>query len=78
MHAKPLILLVDDEIAILDVVRYNLEKANFRVMTSRDGREALQLSQSARTNRHPPFKKRRDCIGRCRQRQALTPTARGP
>jgi two-component system response regulator VicR len=46
MHAKPLILLVDDEIAILDVVRYNLEKANFRVMTSRDGREALQLSQS--------------------------------
>lgn len=45
MSNDALILLVDDETSILDVVRYNLEKANFRVVTARDGLEALQLTQ---------------------------------
>ena len=46
MSSDALILLVDDETSILDVVRYNLEKANFRVVTARDGLEALQLTHS--------------------------------
>ena len=46
MSSDVLILLVDDETSILDVVRYNLEKANFRVVTARDGLEALQLTHS--------------------------------
>jgi two-component system alkaline phosphatase synthesis response regulator PhoP len=41
-----LILLVDDEATILEVLRYNLEKANFRVLTARDGHEAVQLTKS--------------------------------
>jgi len=46
MSSDALILLVDDETSILDVVRYNLEKANFQVITARDGLEALQLTHS--------------------------------
>lgn len=46
MTENALILLVDDETSILDVVRYNLEKANYRVVTARDGLEAIHLTQS--------------------------------
>ena len=46
MTTDALILLVDDETTILDVVRYNLEKANFRVMTARNGLEAIQLNHT--------------------------------
>jgi DNA-binding response OmpR family regulator len=46
MADQALILLVDDETSILDVVRYNLEKSNFQVITARDGLEALRLAQS--------------------------------
>jgi DNA-binding response OmpR family regulator len=45
MADQTLILLVDDETSILDVVRYNLEKSNFQVITARDGLEALRLAQ---------------------------------
>jgi two-component system alkaline phosphatase synthesis response regulator PhoP len=45
MVDQTLILLVDDETSILDVVRYNLEKSNFQVITARDGLEALRLAQ---------------------------------
>ncbi len=43
---QALILLVDDEVAILDMVRYNLEKANYRVLTARDGLDAVRLTES--------------------------------
>ncbi|MCK4741527.1 MAG: response regulator transcription factor [Anaerolineales bacterium] len=38
------ILVVDDEPSIVDVLRYNLEKANFSVLVARDGEQALQLA----------------------------------
>ena len=43
------ILIVDDEPSIIDVLRYNLEKANFSVLVARDGEQALQLAHA----RHP-------------------------
>jgi DNA-binding response OmpR family regulator len=46
MTENAVILLVDDETSILDVVRYNLEKAHYRVVTAQDGLEAIQLAQS--------------------------------
>jgi two-component system phosphate regulon response regulator PhoB len=38
---KPLILIVDDEDALLEIVRYNLERTGFEVATTHDGEEAL-------------------------------------
>jgi two-component system response regulator VicR len=35
------ILVVDDEPAIVDMLTYNLERANFKVVVARDGEEAL-------------------------------------
>jgi DNA-binding response OmpR family regulator len=46
MTNPALILLVDDETSILEVVRYNLEKSNFQVITARDGLEAVRLTRS--------------------------------
>ncbi|MEE8121005.1 MAG: response regulator transcription factor [Anaerolineales bacterium] len=40
------ILVVDDEPSIVDVLRYNLEKANFSVIVARDGEQALQLAEA--------------------------------
>jgi len=40
------ILIVDDEPSIVDVLRYNLEKANFSVLVARDGEQALQLAHT--------------------------------
>lgn len=40
---KPLILIVDDEDALVEILRYNLERAGFEVMAARDGEEALIL-----------------------------------
>ena len=40
------ILVVDDEPSIVDVLRYNLEKANFSVLVARDGEQALQLANA--------------------------------
>ncbi len=39
------VLVVDDEEPILELVRYNLEAAGFRVVTCGDGREALVLAE---------------------------------
>ena len=39
------ILVVDDEPSIVDVLRYNLEKANFSVLVARDGEQALELTK---------------------------------
>jgi two-component system phosphate regulon response regulator PhoB len=45
---KPLILIVDDEEALVEILRYNLERAGFEVATARDGEEAL-MSIAERT-----------------------------
>src|SRR5579872_1219930 len=38
---KPLVLVVEDEAAIVTMLRYNLEKQGFRVDEAADGQEAL-------------------------------------
>ena len=43
MH--PTILVVDDEKDILELLKYNLEKDGYRVLTARNGREALKLAR---------------------------------
>jgi len=40
---KPLILIVDDEDSLVEILRYNLERAGFEVTVARDGEEALTL-----------------------------------
>jgi len=42
---KPYILVVDDEAALLTLVRYNLEKAGFEIGESVDGEEAMLMIQ---------------------------------
>jgi two-component system phosphate regulon response regulator PhoB len=39
--AKPLVLVVEDEAALVTMLRYNLEKQGFRVEEAGDGQEAL-------------------------------------
>lgn len=39
------ILIVDDEPPILDVLAYNLKRANYEVLIAKDGEEALSLAQ---------------------------------
>ncbi|HEX4173907.1 MAG TPA: phosphate regulon transcriptional regulator PhoB [Acetobacteraceae bacterium] len=39
--AKPLVLVVEDEAALVTMLRYNLEKQGFRVEEATDGQEAL-------------------------------------
>ena len=43
MSAK--ILVVDDEPPIVDVLAYNLERANYQVLIARDGEEALAVAR---------------------------------
>ena len=38
---KPLILIVEDETALIALLRYNLEQAGFRVIEAQDGEEAM-------------------------------------
>ncbi|GBG96479.1 response regulator YycF [Lactococcus termiticola] len=40
------ILVVDDEKAISDVIKFNLEKENFEVLTAFDGEEALEVFEA--------------------------------
>ena len=40
------ILVVDDEPPIVELLVYNLERAHYRVLVARDGREALQVARS--------------------------------
>lgn len=40
------ILLADDDALILDVLRYQLEKEGYQVLTAEDGQQALDLAQS--------------------------------
>lgn len=41
VHVSARILVVDDEPAIVDMLAYNLERANFEVVIARDGEQAL-------------------------------------
>jgi two-component system, OmpR family, alkaline phosphatase synthesis response regulator PhoP len=45
---KRTILVADDETHILNVVSLKLRNAGFRVLTARDGQEALELAQQER------------------------------
>lgn len=45
MTVKPLILLVEDEEALVTLLRYNLEREGFRVAQAADGEEALVLAK---------------------------------
>ena len=42
--AKPLILIVEDEADLVTLLRYNLEKEGFRVLSAADGEEALLVA----------------------------------
>lgn len=41
------ILIVDDEKDIVDMLKYNLEKENYKVLTARDGKKALDQAKHA-------------------------------
>jgi two-component system phosphate regulon response regulator PhoB len=45
---KPLVLVVEDEAALVTMLRYNLEKQGFRVEEAADGQEALTKIAEAR------------------------------
>jgi DNA-binding response OmpR family regulator len=42
------ILVVDDEIPVTDLIKYNLEKALYRVLVAHDGEAALQIAREAK------------------------------
>ncbi|MBR0684122.1 phosphate regulon transcriptional regulatory protein PhoB [Roseomonas eburnea] len=46
-YERPTILVVEDEAPLLTLLRYNLEKAGFRVDEATDGQEALDLIAEA-------------------------------
>jgi len=46
--AKPVILVVEDEVPLLTLLRYNLEKQGFRVEEAADGQEALMRVTESR------------------------------
>lgn len=48
-HMSTRILVVDDEPSIIDVLRYNLEKAHYQVFVAYDGEQALDIAH----NREP-------------------------
>src|SRR5690606_22386678 len=45
---KPTILVVEDEPALITLLRYNLEKEGFRVLEAHDGEEALIVTKEER------------------------------
>ena len=47
-QAKPLVLVVEDEAALVTLLRYNLEREGFEVIEARDGEEALLLAKERR------------------------------
>lgn len=67
------ILLVDDEIDVLDFMKYNLEKEGFWVYTARNGAEGIQLAKKV----HPHLiildlmMPKMDGIETCRQLRSL-------
>ena len=45
MTQPPLVLVVEDEAALVTLLRYNLEREGFRVAEARDGEEALLMAR---------------------------------
>lgn len=45
-EAPPTVLLVDDEPDLLELLQYALEKEGFRVLTARDGADALTIAEA--------------------------------
>jgi len=45
MTQSPLVLVVEDESALVTLLRYNLEREGFRVAEARDGEEALLMAR---------------------------------
>src|SRR3546814_20661304 len=45
MAARPRILLVEDDPNLAELIRYNLEREDFRIETTSDGEEALLLAR---------------------------------
>jgi len=45
LEIKPKILLVDDEVDILDLIQYHLEKEGFKVKTACDGIEGIKVAK---------------------------------
>ena len=43
--SQPKILIVDDEVDILDLLEYNLEKEGYEVIKAMDGEEAIRKSR---------------------------------
>jgi two-component system phosphate regulon response regulator PhoB len=41
---KPLVMIVEDELALVTMLRYNLEKEGYRVVEATDGEEALTVA----------------------------------
>ena len=48
MDMKPLVLVVEDETALVTLLRYNLEREGFRVAEAHDGEEALVMCAEER------------------------------
>lgn len=44
--AKTKVLIVDDEVDILDLLQYNLEKEGYKVLKAMDGQEAMDIAKS--------------------------------
>ena len=40
---EPTVLVVEDEVAIVTMLRYNLEREGFKVLTTGDGEEAVLM-----------------------------------
>src|SRR5260221_6841834 len=49
---KPLVLIVDDEVAIVTMLRYNLEKEGFAVCEAADGEEARSEEHTSELQSH--------------------------
>ena len=47
MSTPPFVLVVEDEAALADLLKYNLEKEGYRVSVAADGEEALVLAQES-------------------------------
>lgn len=47
---KPLVLIVEDEVDLVTLLKYNLEKEGFRVLSAGDGEEALLLASEQLPN----------------------------
>ncbi len=47
MKTSPRILVVDDELAVLNLLIYNLKKAHYEVLPAANGRQALEIARHA-------------------------------